>query len=559
MNGLFQWSHLALPALVSSAVCVATFVYVWPKRRAQGAVTFLLLTVASFVWVSLQALSALLVSEEAKILWSKIQYFGIVAAPALALVFAIDFNGLLLRHRRALFAFLALEPILVLVALFTNDFHGLFWSELESIVGVPLKVLAYGPLFRIHTFYSYIVVLVSCAIAFWSFAQTPGWWRPSALVAVAPLTVLFFNLLHLTGNSPFWGLDPSPIGISIGMAFVAFAVFRYRAFDLAPITRGEIYDRIDSAIVTVEANDRVVDANRAAREVFEMGDERIFGTSLEDVLPPGLMAELDRANRRGSDTELSVTAVGDRYLEGAIQKLDRRQGNRGGRVLIFRDVTERHRAELALVEAQSQLAAANRELQSLANTDALTGLANRRSLMPRLNSELEEAERSGKALGLLMIDIDHFKAVNDRHGHSAGDRVLQTVARTVAQSSRESDLAARFGGEEFVVLMPATTAGELSEAADRIRQTVERERTETDSESREETSLQVTISVGAALSSGISVAELRLPGGRAAGPGRRTPLPRQRRGPQPRRRPRDLTPAPTSLLEDNAPLGDPTG
>ncbi|MEM7588157.1 MAG: histidine kinase N-terminal 7TM domain-containing protein, partial [Acidobacteriota bacterium] len=300
MSTVLQWSPYAIPALGSSAVCVATCCYVWPKRRAQGAASFLLLVAASFLWVSLQALSALLVDEGAKILWSKIQYLGITAAPALALVFAVEFNGLFVRHRKWLFTFLAIEPLLVLLALFTNERHGLFWGELEIVAGVPLKVLSYGPLFQVHTLYSYAVVLLSCGIAFWSFAQTPGWWRPSALVAVAPLIVLLFNLLHLTGNSPFWGLDPSPIGISIGMAFVAIAVFRYRAFELTPIPRGEIYDRIDSAIITVDLNDVVIDANQRAREIFDSEHEALFGTPLADLLPPSLLSEVEGASGRAA-------------------------------------------------------------------------------------------------------------------------------------------------------------------------------------------------------------------------------------------------------------------
>ncbi|MEM7351867.1 MAG: diguanylate cyclase, partial [Acidobacteriota bacterium] len=470
--------------------------YVWPKRRAQGAVSFLLLTAASLLWVFLQALSALLVDDEAKILWSKLQYLGITAAPALALVFAIDFNGLFLRHQRVLFAALAIEPVLVMLALFTNDWHGLFWGDLEVVAGVPLKVLAYGPLFRIHTLYSYVVVLLSCGIAFWSFAQTPGWWRPSLLVAVGPLTVLGFNLLHLTGNSPFWGLDPSPIGISIAMAFVAVAVFRYRAFDLAPITRGEIYNRIDSAIVTVDSDDRVMDANQAARQIFELGDGAIFAAPLARILPTRLVSELDRIADRSVDTEIPVTRVRGRYFEGAIQQLDRRGSNSGGRVLIFRDITDRHRAEVLLLEAQRQLAAVNKELRTQANTDALTGLANRRFLIQQLARELEAADRSGTQLGLLMIDVDHFKQVNDRYGHHAGDRVLQSVARSIEESLRDGDLAARFGGEELVVLAPAAAAEGLAQLAERIRQSVAQARVDHDG-----TALGVTVSIGSALSS----------------------------------------------------------
>ncbi|MEM7587224.1 MAG: diguanylate cyclase, partial [Acidobacteriota bacterium] len=341
--------------------------------------------------------------------------------------------------------------------------------------------------------------------AFWSFAQTPGWWRPSALVAVAPLIVLLFNLLHLTGSSPFWGLDPSPIGISIGMAFVAIAVFRYRAFELVPIPRGEIYDRIDSAIITVDLNDVVIDANQRAREIFDTEPKALFGTPLADFLPPSLLSEVEEASGRDAER---VIEVRDRYLESAVQHLDRRDGNLGGRVLSFRDVTERHRAELALLEAQQQLAEANAELRTLAHTDPLTGLANRRSLMERLEHELQDAEPNAP-LGVLMLDLDRFKRVNDVHGHSAGDQVLRATARAVRECLGEDDLAARFGGEELVVLTPASSADELMELAERIRRAIAEARIEV-----EAGVLSVTVSLGAALSSELEGDD---PSGRSSG------------------------------------------
>lgn len=105
-------------------------------------------------------------------------------------------------------------------------------------------------------------------------------------------------------------------------------------------------------------------------------------------------------------------------------------------------------------------------------TDVLTGWHNRRYLQLRLREELARARREGATLVCLMIDIDHFKRVNDRHGHASGDAVLREIAQRIDAQVRASDVAARFGGEEFVVLMPGTgiAAGEL--LAQRIRHAV---------------------------------------------------------------------------------------
>ncbi len=115
------------------------------------------------------------------------------------------------------------------------------------------------------------------------------------------------------------------------------------------------------------------------------------------------------------------------------------------------------------------------EARGEALTDPLTGLANRRALDERLRLELERARRSRQPVSVLMVDIDHFKRINDRHGHAAGDAVLSRLATILRQEIRSIDLAARYGGEEFVVLLPATPAPAAYAVAERIRRAVARE------------------------------------------------------------------------------------
>ncbi|MGL6241619.1 diguanylate cyclase [Pseudomonas sp.] len=128
--------------------------------------------------------------------------------------------------------------------------------------------------------------------------------------------------------------------------------------------------------------------------------------------------------------------------------------------LLCRELRRRHDAE--------------HELAQLAATDALTGLANRRSLDQALRHEWFRAQRSGMPLSLLMIDADHFKAFNDRHGHQAGDEALRAVANVIsAQIRRPADLAARYGGEEFSVILAETDGAGARQIAEQIRKAVE--------------------------------------------------------------------------------------
>jgi diguanylate cyclase (GGDEF)-like protein len=125
--------------------------------------------------------------------------------------------------------------------------------------------------------------------------------------------------------------------------------------------------------------------------------------------------------------------------------------------------------EQKVAERTQQLEAANDQLAQLSVTDPLTGLANRRRLDEALNAEWARATRTQGPLSLIMLDIDHFKRYNDTHGHQAGDRCLQRVANELNRTVRDTDLAARFGGEEFAVVMPDTASDTATEAAERIR------------------------------------------------------------------------------------------
>ncbi len=145
--------------------------------------------------------------------------------------------------------------------------------------------------------------------------------------------------------------------------------------------------------------------------------------------------------------------LGDRTLEVDTHPI-RGDGERG-RVWLLNDIT----AELRMAS----------ELRQLAMSDALTGVPNRRAFEERADQIIGTRLAAGRSVSLLMIDVDHFKSINDNHGHPAGDEVLKTVARRCREALRDRDLFARFGGEEFVALLDTTQSEEVATIAERLR------------------------------------------------------------------------------------------
>ena len=197
--------------------------------------------------------------------------------------------------------------------------------------------------------------------------------------------------------------------------------------------------------------------------------------------------------RRSTGPELVLELDGGRWL-----RLAKGPFTASGYVLGLEDVTdwrareqwllaERRRLQAAcdglrlrlqvLPEAEARCAEAEArlgEFAQLAHTDALTGLLNRRRILELADAAIGEAKRHGRPLAALMLDLDHFKAINDRLGHQAGDNALQQVARLCADELRDGDLLARWGGEELFAVLPGTDGAAAERMAERLRHGVER-------------------------------------------------------------------------------------
>ncbi|HSH45725.1 MAG TPA: GGDEF domain-containing protein [Longimicrobiales bacterium] len=132
---------------------------------------------------------------------------------------------------------------------------------------------------------------------------------------------------------------------------------------------------------------------------------------------------------------------------------------------------------LLLGQREDRLLATNIRLEDLSLTDALTGLRNGRYFHSRLEEEVSEAARTGEPLAVVVLDLDHFKRINDTYGHPVGDDVLVSVGRAIASSTRAGETEARVGGEEFALLLPGSTGQMALEAAERVRHAISRAET----------------------------------------------------------------------------------
>jgi diguanylate cyclase (GGDEF)-like protein len=176
---------------------------------------------------------------------------------------------------------------------------------------------------------------------------------------------------------------------------------------------------------------------------------------------------------------------------------------------------------------QLTLKEVNALLDSAARKDYLTGLSNRREILEKIDSEISRAKRHGTVFSILVVDIDHFKRLNDTYGHEAGDLVLKTVADCLRRILRLEDHCARWGGEEFLICLPETNLQNAMGVAEKLRSNVERTSIE-----YEDTPIQVTITLGVSIHEGsrpihevIKAADIAMYGAKSAGRNRVGKLP----------------------------------
>ena len=219
---------------------------------------------------------------------------------------------------------------------------------------------------------------------------------------------------------------------------------------------------------TLTRDGRIVAVNDALCRLTGFAREELVGASVPyPFLPPELHDEAGAARERllaegSGDLEVTLVRKDGQRFHAAITsaRADAPDGAHLGLVTTIRDVSVQKRHE--------------EKLTRQASSDALTGLLNRTAFLARLHAEVDGARLAGRPLALALLDLDHFKAVNDTHGHPAGDRVLVEAARVLRAIGRAGDDVARVGGEEFAWLLPGSDAGAALIAAERARAAFER-------------------------------------------------------------------------------------
>ena len=260
-----------------------------------------------------------------------------------------------------------------------------------------------------------------------------------------------------------------------------------------PITTAQVLQALPDAVVVSDPQGRIVSANDAALELLRarQPERVVVGARWSDLVAPELYLRMQQIDHE------TLSLGGGRTLDVRVTRLAQADGTSQATVAVVRDVTEVERLRSELAE--------------LAVRDGLTGLHNRRHLDRVAGRLVAAAHRSGEPLTAVMVDVDHFKQVNDTHGHALGDDVLVAISRELAGCLRPHDVLVRFGGEEFLALVPGAAPHDVASRLEECRRRIAEMRWRTPADE-----LALTISCGiAGLASDADVDALLLAADRA--------------------------------------------
>ena len=403
----------------------------------------------------------------------KTEYFGLVFMITFGMIFSYKFHFNKNPSLKLSIVFLFI-PMLTLFFSSTNEFHHLFYANVSAIQyedGILVNIKK-GPWYFVNIIYSYIVLIFGEIVFYcsWRFSQyklkTQAFWLFFGSICPG-----FVNIPYIAGFSPLQ-IDFTPFGFGMLAISYSIAIFCYDFLEIKEIISSFTFSNISEGIIIIDDSNRLIDFNTAAQKIFNSLDMRRIGIDFSYFWNNKKIIKEEK-NR------FEIEIIKDnkkKYYEFRTTDL-KEKTKLLGYVYFIQDITN-----------QKEMI---QELNNMANYDYLTQVYNRRRLMEEAEKELVRAKTYGSYISVLMIDIDHFKKINDKYGHLAGDKVIKMVIKACKDNLRIPDVIGRYGGEEFIIILPNTDKKNATNIAEYIREYVHDLKIEFNEEK-----IMVTVSIG---------------------------------------------------------------
>ena len=441
---------------ISTFLALYTCIATWNRREKAGnlalylSLSMMATTIYAFGYTMELASNTL----DQILFWVKIEHLGIEFISPFWLLFALSLSGRQKMLSSQRISALFIVPIIMVVFVFLGKMH----LNPQITAGAPFPTLSYtrGTVALIEISYACICLIISLIILTAMYMKAAPTFRKQALIFALSATFPLLGIFITATNHAVFNLDLAPLSISISGILFVISFHRLQIFDIVPLARDVVFEGMGDGILVFDTSNRLLDFNPRTKNIFSEIKDSSVGSFAKNIF--NTFPDLVKMIQKNSSEKLTLQNGAFSY-RCSMMPLYYPKGKMVGKVITIQDYTQ----TTALVK----------QLRDLATMDYLTGIYNRRHFYELAEKEISRTERLNKNLSLIIFDLDRFKLVNDTLGHSAGDTVLKFIVDLSQQRLRKYDIMGRFGGDEFLILLPETDLDEAHALAEELRSFIE--------------------------------------------------------------------------------------
>jgi diguanylate cyclase (GGDEF)-like protein len=450
---IIQFSIYAIPYLIVLALTLPYIIIIFRLKSREDLKITSLLLIFSVVWILGLALEIINVTIIGKIIFNSLGYIGSALISVAIFILSAKLAGFTRLIKKDIVIAISIIPAADLVSHIINNIYGLLQKTITIRPGGILEAVSgkvYGIASWIWLGYDGVLVLLSLIFLFMILAGSHKFFRRQALILLFSIIVVFtLEVLYSFEILPF-KTNISPFMLCLGWIIYWTTGNKYLMMgEFVPINYESIIENINDSVMVLNKKDVVNFMNKPAQDLFSAGPD-FMGKPISFFWPDYSLNFTGGPSEAKKDIMIATARV-ERYFEVSLSPVKIRQKEIAGKLLIMKDITDRKSYE--------------KKIKYMSFHDYLTGLYNRAFFeeeLARLNVE------RNLPLSIVLGDVNGLKMINDTYGHEKGDELLIKVAGILKQCFRKSDIVSRWGGDEFIILLPLTDCSVAEEITARI-------------------------------------------------------------------------------------------
>lgn len=455
--------YLSIYLIINSIIMAFIALYSLMLKKITYNKIFTLLCFSTAIYSFGYSMELFCTSIDKILFWNYIEYIGLPLIPAFWLVFSIQYceKDKMLSYKT--YSLIFLIPVITIILRYTNNFHHLFYANVKLYNNGMFNLINIqkGPWYYVNFLYDCLAEVVS-GILYWQlFFRSNARIRSQAILMFIASVFPWISVILITLYKTPSGIDIGPFTISISTVVFLVGFFRYNFLYLRPIARDKVFEWSNDGIIILDNNYIIIDFNAIASKILTNLKSNSIGDKFDDYIIDYKVIKSSIEN--SSESQIKIENGGSNYYSVKSMKILNSRNSIIGYLIFLHDIT-------AYINTMDKL-------NYLACIDELTGVYNRRYFAERSQNELLRAKRYNHPLSFIILDIDLFKNINDNYGHLAGDEVLKEIGMICKETTRSMDLVGRFGGEEFMILLPETGVEEAEVIAGRLLKKIEKSET----------------------------------------------------------------------------------